>query len=220
MKLIDLTGRVFGRLTVIRRAESRSGQTRWACRCECGTEKVVQASNLTSAHVSSCGCWRHNLTKTPTYRSWAAMVSRCHNRRNSNYPRYGGRGVIVCPRWRRSFLEFLRDVGPRPSLGHSIDRYPDNAGGYEPGNCRWATRSEQRKNQRPGTRGRLITYAGRCLSVRGWAAATGISGSTIGHRLRAGWPVEVALTAPVAADKSRGGRASQKSQRRAKPFSS
>jgi len=76
------------------------------------------------------------------------MKTRCENPACAAYARYGGRGITVCARWRDSFEAFLADVGPRPSPRHSIDR-KDNDKGYEPGNCRWATPSEQNANQRP-----------------------------------------------------------------------
>jgi len=87
----------------------------------------------------------HGLSKTPEYRAWASMVQRCTNPNNARYDRYGGRGISICVRWNK-FENFLADMGPRPTKGHSVDR-KDNEGNYEPGNCRWATRSEQQNNK-------------------------------------------------------------------------
>lgn len=90
-------------------------------------------------------------TPSPTYRSWAAMMTRCFNPRHDTYAAYGGRGIKVCDRWLR-FENFLSDMGERPSPHHSLDRFPDGCGDYDPDNCRWATRSQQclnRKTTRP-----------------------------------------------------------------------
>lgn len=86
----------------------------------------------------------HGKSKTPEYRTWAAMRHRCSNLKDRNY---GGRGITVCERWLHSFAAFYADMGPRPSAGHSIDRV-NNDGNYEPSNCRWATRLQQASNRR------------------------------------------------------------------------
>lgn len=89
----------------------------------------------------------HGLNKTPEHRAWVYMKLRCYNERNHNYHRYGGRGISVCDRWRESFVNFLADLGTRPSKNHTLDRI-DSDGNYEPGNCRWVTRQVQNINRR------------------------------------------------------------------------
>ena len=157
-KLDDLMGKVFGRLTVIARAANGPRfKTRWVCRCSCGSELRVYATNLKRGLTVSCGCQkyeprkkpghlRHGLTASPTYMSWCAMHQRCRNPKNATYRHYGGRGITVCERW-ATFTNFLADMGVRPH-GTSLDRYPNRDGNYEPGNCRWATAKEQRSNRR------------------------------------------------------------------------
>ena len=84
--------------------------------------------------------------RTPEYWSWVAMMTRCRNPSFHSYPVYGGRGIFVCERW-NDFAAFFLDMGPRPSPSHTLDRFPDKHGNYEPGNCRWATKSEQARNR-------------------------------------------------------------------------
>lgn len=130
-----------------------------------------------------------------TYGCWKGMVSRCHDSTNKSFARYGMRGVLVCPRWRNSFENFLDDVGIRPSTEHSLDRYPNQQGSYEPGNVRWATKGEQNQNRRSA---HLISFDGATHSITEWAEIVGIPAKTIGARLREeGWSVERALTEPV-----------------------
>lgn len=129
---------------------------------------------------------------TPEYRIWSGIKTRCHNPRDHGYFNYGGRGITMWTAWRESFEAFFADVGRRPSAKHSIDRV-DNNRGYEPGNVRWATRSEQARNRRGN---RLLTFNGATRTATEWAAFYDMSIQCLAYRLKAGWSVERALTTP------------------------
>lgn len=115
------------------------------------------------------------------------MKSRCYNKKIPGYKNYGARGIYICDRWLKSREAFIRDMGPRPSPKHSIDRI-DNDGPYSPENCRWATQSQQQTNRRHKCR--LITAGGKTMALREWAVATGIRRAALYGRLRAGWTPE------------------------------
>lgn len=154
MHLVDLTGQVFSRWTVIKRGETRDEDTYWLCTCECGTISEVSAGSLRSERSKSCGCYykefqselqtTHGMSKHPVYSVWTGMKQRCFNPNDTKYHLYGGRGITVYDRWKDSFESFYADMGPRPD-GYSIERRDGN-GNYEPGNCHWATIFEQNNN--------------------------------------------------------------------------
>jgi hypothetical protein len=157
----DIAGQRFGRLVAERFSHKAKGAPYWLCRCDCGAETVVRIYALLDAHTFSCGCQRRERLTTrthgcaprgkvsATYRCWQAMKSRCFNPRNKAWKHYGGRGITVCERW-LVFENFLADMGERPP-GKTLDRI-NNDGNYEPGNCRWATQSEQVNNSRRWSR--------------------------------------------------------------------
>ena len=151
-KFQNITGQRFGRLVVVERQPrtTRRDGVRWVCLCDCGRTMVTLGKRLKTGHTRSCGCLlremktTHGMAWTPTWRSWVSMKSRCGDPNSTSYKNYGGRGINVCDQW-LSFEKFIADMGERPD-GRSLDRV-NNDGNYEPGNCRWATASQQRRNQ-------------------------------------------------------------------------
>lgn len=210
-KFQDLTGLVFGRLTVIGFSGKTGIQPKWYCRCECGNIVNVFSSNLKRGTSSSCGCYFdevnkeksivHGLSagnKSPEYRSWVAMINRTSSKSNKCYQNYGGRGITVCDRW-LDVRNFVEDMGLKPSDKHTIDRIDVN-GNYCPENCRWATQKEQAVNK---TTNRRLTYNGITKTMGEWENDLGFKVGTIKGRLRIGWSVDKAISEPVRASKSR-----------------
>jgi hypothetical protein len=140
--------------------------------------------------------FRHGHFGTPTYGSWAHMVARCTSPNDAMYPTYGGIGIKVSPEWTGigGFERFLAHVGERPSLKHSIDRFPDRAGNYEPGNVRWATDGEQARNRKSTI---LVTIGGVTKCAKDWALENDIDPDTAYARIKTGWDLAKAVTAPV-----------------------
>ena len=148
---INITGQRFGHLVAVaRQGTAPDGHVLWWCRCDCGKTKLIPGGSLRSGSTKSFGCYHsqqyHHRSKTPIWNCWKNMLQRCYNPKNPCYKNYGGRGIIVCDRW-KEFVNFLADMGERPA-GMSLDRI-NNDGNYEPGNCRWATRKQQSQNRRP-----------------------------------------------------------------------
>jgi hypothetical protein len=153
-------GEVYNRWTVVETdVRDTSGNRAALCRCACGTEKVVRLTSLTSGAAKSCGCYnrerilerntRHGLAYHPVGVTWYAMMGRCYDTSAVQYKDWGGRGIKVAPEWHdiKVFVEWIEEnLGPCPE-GCSLDRI-DNDGDYEPGNVRWATRSQQSLNRR------------------------------------------------------------------------
>lgn len=197
-------GQRFGRLTVVMRHASHispcgSSHSVWHCECDCGNPVLVAGPALTSGNTKSCGCYKidvakarvssHGLVGTKTYRIWQAMLNRCRWPAHPSYHNYGGRGIVVCERW-KVFDNFLADMGLCPPL-HSIER-KKNDGNYEPANCVWATMEEQARNRRTN---RVITFNGVTKVLTDWAASLGIGQASLAERLEK-WTLERALTTP------------------------
>lgn len=204
-KAIIPVGKTFGRLTVIERVIPSPRHPIVRCQCSCGKTHDVLLESLKSGNTSSCGCLHREATKArsfrhgfsprnedraPEYITWSNMIQRCHNPKSSRFSDYGGRGIEVCERWRKSFISFLEDMGQ--SHGKEIGRI-DNNGNYEPSNCQWETMLQQANNKRNS---RFIKFLGEHLTVAEWERKTGLPYKTIWKRIRLGWPAERALTEP------------------------
>lgn len=200
IELRDLRGIKFNRLTVIDEPPIRKGnRVFWRCSCECG--KVVEIVNfsITSGRTKSCGCLHKDfLTKnkrthgqskkgkwSAEYRTWVGMKARCYNYKAPSYKYYGEKGISVCQRWLGDggFKNFFEDMGKRPSDKHSLDRFPDKNGNYEPSNCRWTTVYVQANNKNNNV---LITKNGVSKTIGEWSRITGIAYHTLYGRYVSG----------------------------------
>jgi len=198
---IDLTGQRFGRLTVLHREPNKGRKVTWLCRCDCGASRVVTADNLRSGNTTSCGCFKSELAASmatthggcasDAYGCWEGIKDRCTNPNSHAWSYYGGQGVEC--RF-TSFEQFRDEIGPRPTPEHTVDRFPDKKGHYEPGNIRWATPKQQNRNKGDN---RLISWQGKIQCLAEWDEQLGFSRNTVGRRLRCGWSVERAFTTPA-----------------------
>lgn len=201
----NLVGRTFGRLTV--QAQFKDGRYLvCSCICICGRQSVIHTYHLTTGKVRSCGCLRNELSRKraldgvprknmdghsnlPEYSVWHSMKQRCLNTNSRFYRYYGGRGITVCDRW-LVFANFLSDMGARPTAKHTLER-SDNAKGYGPDNCRWATRKEQQNNRRANV---VIEFNGERRNITQWAHSLGVPVSTIWMRLQRGFRIDQVLS--------------------------
>lgn len=199
----DEVGSKYGKLTVIEFAgNTKSGDSRWKCQCECGNTTTVARGDLRKKSIKSCGCHRASAGggyKTPEHNSWKDMKKRCYNPKAKYYHCYGARGIVICKGWLDSFVHFMSDMGKKPSSDHSIER-KNNDGNYScghcdecvangwPANCKWATTMEQGQNTR---KTRLLTHNGESHGLREWARRLGVTHRTLARRLdEQGWTME------------------------------
>jgi len=173
-------------------------------KCKCGDDFLSDLNKVKSGETSNCRkCknnrikerfTKHGLSATSEHRVWRHMLSRCYNDRVPEYKNYGGRGIIICERWKYSFEHFYSDMGPRPSPAYSIDRFPDKDGNYEPSNCRWATRKQQCLNRRSNL---MITYKGETKALKEWVEELGLSYGRMRNRIKdLNWDIPKALETP------------------------
>lgn len=205
-RMIDVTGHVFGRLTVIGYSHKEGyGKHAWLCECQCGNRVTKITDYLRAGKSRSCGCWEvenlkrgtrttHGCAKrgkmTRTYRAWASMMRRCLTPSSSAWDKYGARGITVHPDW-RTFEGFVAAMGECPA-GLTLERLNVN-GDYEPGNCVWATLSRQARNKRNT---KWVTYLGRTQCLADWADELKLNYGVVASRLRRGWSTESAFLTP------------------------
>jgi hypothetical protein len=208
----DFVPQTFGRLTTIgpkfRLPMGTKGEytSRVVCSCVCGGMAVVSIQDLQREHTQSCGCLQrentaqahitHGMRHSPEYNTYYMMRRRCLNIQDQKYSDYGGRGIRVCDRWLapngQGFMNFLADMGPRPSKNLSIERKLVN-GDYCPENCCWATKTAQARNRRSN---HMLTFNSKTQCIAAWAEELGCTYALIRERLRRGWSVEKTLTTP------------------------
>lgn len=206
-KMINATGRKFGEFLVYSflGIDTSRGQRKamWLCRCSCGEWRIKSYAALQHPKVRSCGCIkavlnpytthgeaRHTGTgRTPEYNAYKSAKARCNSPSPQAFHNYGGRGIEF--RF-QSYEEFLECVGRKPTPKHSLERIDVN-GHYERGNVKWATLSEQKRNQR---RNRNLTALGKTQCLKDWALELHMYDSSLLKRIRKGWCDKCIVTIP------------------------
>lgn len=203
--LPDLLGKKINMLTVVKCVGAdKYKKRRWMCICDCGNYKEMAEDTLKRGKGKSCGCLKKTFLKTSKtthgmsfkteYFIWAGMKARCYNHNHIGFSFYGGKGIKVCDRWLNSFSNFYADMGNRPSKNHSLDRYPNKNGNYDPSNCRWATRKEQANNRINNT---YLEINGIKKTTKEWTGIYKIPYETFLRRRKIGWDINKALSHPI-----------------------
>jgi hypothetical protein len=205
LNIQDMIGKKFTNLTILSEGEvhiTKGGYKRRTviCQCDCGKTIKCQISPIISKEVKSCGCYSaklahdrmlyrnktHGMAGKSEYNTWRSMKKRCYLKVHKSYKDYGGRGITVCDRWLSSFENFIQDMGTKPQGNYSLDRI-DNNGNYCPENCRWASPSEQGRNQRTNIN---ITYQGQTKCIAEWAETIGMPYGKLHYRITAGKDID------------------------------
>lgn len=209
LNINEFINKKFGRLLAIGEGDKNKNRRTIKCLCDCGGIKNILPTSLRNGYTKSCGCLSiehknnfgnkyitHNQTNknsefSSEYKIFRGIKERCYNPNNPAYKNYGGRGITLCNRWLepngQGFINFLNDVGQRPTKKHSIDRFPDKNGNYTPDNCRWATDSEQVRNRRNT---KLIEYNNEIKSLAEWCEIFNIKYHSAFYRLNKNWTLD------------------------------
>lgn len=194
-------GQRFGSKVILEAKVGKRYYHYFVCKCDCGAivnlGKYQISNNVnykSCRYCSSKNLITHGLVNTPEYTSWSKMKSRCLNPKDDSYKDYGARGILVCQDWIDSFEVFYSDMGKRPTIKHTLDRFPNVNGNYEPSNCRWATRKEQQRNRRNSFK---ATINGIEKTVMEWSEIYGVKYDTLEGRIRGGMTALEAVTKPV-----------------------
>lgn len=203
-KPLDLKDKRFGMLVVLKRVENTpKGKSRWLCKCDCGTKKIITGNALQWGNTTSCGCNKykkigfhhrtHGYSGTRLHRIWKNIKVRCYYKGHKEYCNYGGRGITVCSEWRNdssAFINWALTHGYSDKL--TLDRYNNN-GNYEPSNCHWVTMKEQSNNKRNSY---YITIDNETHTLTEWCEIYNVSYNMIRRRLEKGWDLLTAIAVP------------------------
>ena len=216
-KTLDFIGKKFHRLLILgitaRHDNPKNGRVAWAdCKCDCGLSFTTRLASIKNNMTKSCGCLQKELVTTHgyskherteslcLYQIWSGIKQRCFNKNTRDYFRYGGRGILMSSEWKDSFNTFLKDMGPRPSNKHSIDRIENNQG-YSKDNCRWADKKQQAQNTSYNIR---ISFGSAERNLSYWCELFGMPHATALSRIRKdGLTPQQALTKPTRLQKKR-----------------